>query len=86
MNERVKELAEQAGFVMWADESWKPEGQAVDWSSEYDAELEKFAELIVRECSDLCLQNETYDGIFNPMEYRKGNHFYAIIKNHFGVE
>ena len=46
----IKELAEQAGFVMWADESWKPEGQVVDWSFDYDNELAKFAELIVREC------------------------------------
>ena len=50
MNERFKELAEQAGFVMWADESWKPEGAVIDWSSNYDNELAKFAELIVLEC------------------------------------
>ena len=46
----IKELAEQAGFVMWADEPWKPEGQVVDWSNNYDNELAKFAELIVKEC------------------------------------
>ena len=43
---------EQAGFEMWADESWKPEGAIIDWSSDYNKELEKFAELIVRECAD----------------------------------
>jgi len=48
----IKKLAEQAGFVMWADESWKPEGAIIDWSSNYDKELERFAELIVRECID----------------------------------
>ena len=37
---------------MWADESWKPEGAIIDWSSNYDKELERFAELIVRECID----------------------------------
>ena len=50
MNERFKELAEQAGFVLWSDEEWKPEGAIIDWSSDYDNELAKFAELIVREC------------------------------------
>ena len=50
MNPKIKELAEQAGFMMWADEAWKPPGAVVDWAAEYDQELEKFAELIVREC------------------------------------
>ena len=49
MNTRIRELAEHAGFVLWGDEEWNP-GDTVDWSSRYDAELEKFAELIVREC------------------------------------
>jgi hypothetical protein len=48
--ERFLELAEQAGFIFWADESWRPEGDTIDWSSNYDEELTKFAELIVREC------------------------------------
>ena len=46
MNERTKELAERAGFVMWSDCDWKPEGEVIDWSSNYDDELEKFAELV----------------------------------------
>jgi hypothetical protein len=51
MNDRIKELAKQAGFVLWADEEWKPDGAVIDWSSDYDNDLEKFAELIIRECS-----------------------------------
>ena len=45
MNELIRELAEQAEFVMWADESWKPEGAIIDWSSDYNYnnELAKFA-------------------------------------------
>jgi hypothetical protein len=35
MNERIKELAKQSGFVLWSDEEWKPEGAVVDWSSNY---------------------------------------------------
>ena len=48
MNERIKELAEKAGFILWGEEIWNP-GDAIDWSSGYDAELTKFVELIVRE-------------------------------------
>lgn len=35
------------GFVLWEDEDWKPKAQVVDWSNDYDAELEKFAESMV---------------------------------------
>ena len=51
MNERIKEFAEQAGFVLWQDESWNP-GDVIDWSCRYDDELKKFAELIIKECSE----------------------------------
>jgi len=52
MKENIKQLAENAGFAMWSDEPWRPEGAIVDWSSNYDAELEKFAELVIRECAE----------------------------------
>ena len=46
MNERIKELAEQAGIGPW--------GITIDKSTEI---FQKFAELIVRECASLA-----YDG------------------------
>lgn len=49
MNEKVKLLAEQAGFMLWDKETWNP-GDVVDWSARYDRELEQFYKLIVREC------------------------------------
>jgi len=42
----IKELAEEAGFSMWENESWKPEGEVVDWASKYDKELVKFYHLV----------------------------------------
>ena len=54
MNEKIKELAEKAGFLLWENEPWKPEGAIVDWGSQYDGELEKFAELIINECLGIC--------------------------------
>ena len=70
MNPKIKELAEQAGFMMWGDEAWKPHGAVVDWASQYDRELEKFAELIVKECAEICLEANDHNNILR----------------HFGVE
>jgi len=47
---------------------------------------EKFAELIARECAELCLVHEISDEPFGTKSYRKGSQFHTIIKNHFGVE
>ena len=49
MNERIKELALQAGG------SHYPEVNSV--------QLEKFAELIVRECAEICLEANDYKNI-----------------------
>ena len=54
MNEKFKLLAEKSGFLLWEDEPWKPEGAIVDWGSQYDGELKKFAELIINECLGIC--------------------------------
>ena len=71
MNKQIKLFAEQAGFVMWKDEPWNP-GDVVDWSTRYDTELEKFANIIIFECFKLA--------VFN------GNHTTAkAIIEHFGV-
>ena len=83
MNERIKLLADQAGFLLWGDEEWNP-GDTVDWSSRYDDELEKFAQLIVRECAnhcDLLLDHKI------SSEWSRGTHdCFRAIKKHFGVE
>jgi hypothetical protein len=45
MNERIKQLAEQAGWDLW-------EGRAQADMTGCETELQKFAELIVRGCID----------------------------------
>ncbi len=54
MNKRIKELAEQAGWMM---------GDEVEG---FNTRLEKFAELIVRECIDIvspyAIRMENFDG------------------------
>ena len=82
MNERIKELAEQAGFKV----NWQHEDvQAIKM-----ARFEKFAELIVRECIQVSepVLDEPYEDM---TEFGKGlveGQDVAIekIKQHFGVE
>ena len=71
MNERIRELAEQAGFKV----NWQHEDvQAIKM-----ARFEKFAELIVRECSRIA------DGGVDNDDNGK-NYPSEMIKQHFGVE
>ena len=51
MNKKIKDLAKEAGFVIWANEPHGPGKGNIDWSSSYDKELDKFYELVVRECA-----------------------------------
>ena len=78
MNEQIKNIAERSGFMMWEDEPWKPEGAIVDWSCNYDAELETLVKNVVRECMNICeeLGDKGLDG------------HYCVdkIKEHFGIE
>ena len=67
MNERIKELAEQAGST---------HKQSLGVYQFYRHELEKFAELIVRECAKVA---DVADE--NKCEWIGGN-----ILTHFGVE
>ena len=49
MKKKIKKLAKKAGFVIWSDASWGPGKGNVDWSSNYDKELKKFAKLVRKE-------------------------------------
>lgn len=56
MNQRIKELAEQAGFQYIKDEG-------IGWAGNHNASLPKFAELIVRECAEICLEANDHKNI-----------------------
>ena len=58
MNERIKLLAKQAGFYKYGDD--------------FEDIIEKFAELIVRECIDTA--------------FHKGHPDLEFLLKHFGVE
>jgi len=72
MNERIRELAEQAGYHPDVYELCKPG-------------MEKFAELIVRECADNIAGN--IDLINPESSYNYGlRRAMNSVKEHFGVE
>ena len=75
MNERIRLLAEQAGFKV----NWQHEDvQAIKM-----ARFEKFAELIVKECIAICQDIDGEDNI----DAKSGRQDCAVeIKEQFGVE
>ena len=79
MNERIKQLAEQ----YWEQ---RPDGQL-------HFDNEKFAELIVRECLQICkdVGAESKEVLNASEDYQKGREMGAevchnMIKKHFGVK
>jgi len=71
MNERIRELAEQAkGFV---DLNQHVGGEKGCMVYTYDG-LEKFAELIVAECANSIMESET----------RKAGYYVSLIEDRFG--
>lgn len=83
MNERIKELWEQAAKTTQGD-SWEEQTKFI----------ERFAELIVREC--LSQVNEQYIAVLEDKEMMKDEHWVGYvhcgvdinvaIREHFGVE
>jgi hypothetical protein len=67
MNERIRQLAEQAGLKIPVDAEYN--------GHIYRHALEKFAQLIVRECADIASINQfQHDAVGN------------YVLKHFGVE
>ena len=83
MNERIKELAEQAGITTNLDTDYfeKDINKWVDYYSE------KFAELIVQECVSI-VENLSpgYEDYRNSIENAFRIDCVAELKYHFGVE
>jgi len=69
MNERIKELALQSQKIIWP-----ADGNVTELT---DLDIEKFAELIVRECADIADNRPAV-----LIDKTTGD----LIKQHFGVE
>lgn len=76
MNPRIKELAKQAGLMQtkWADADTE---KVRIWQESLNnpGSLEKFAELIIRECAEIA--DDNYDRGFCPVG--------GFIEKHFGI-
>ena len=77
MNPKIKELAEQAGIEF--DDDFSLENELIYYVNQ--TELTKFAELIVRECIQVCkIRIANHD-------YNTGRmHCASDIKDHFGLK
>jgi hypothetical protein len=76
MNERIQQLAEQAGFKYIKDEG-------IGWAGNYNASLPKFAELIVEECRNVVtdVYHKTPLELCGPLltaDEEIANHFYGV--------
>ena len=82
MNERIKELAEHAGFfpkLNWDHTEWHTAG--------HNNTFEKFAELIVKECVEVCAGIAAVRAGYNDADGRDTAYSCGdMIKEHFGVE
>ena len=74
MNERIKELAEQAGFNFRVDCATDDEIIRIYKNAD---KVEKLAELIVRECAELMEEQHTWMTNVSASK---------MIRMHFGVE
>jgi len=86
MNEQIRELAEQCGFRSNPD--------LYDRNQSFD--IPKFAELIVKECTVVALDQKEWvenqvvfdprDQAWNRARVQQSQHIVDKIKEHFGVE
>ena len=75
MNERIKQIAEQAGVAVWGDAVYMYNPKDILDSTI----MEKFAKLIVQECANL------FEIEYGTSEV-SGNEVARVLKQHFGVE
>ena len=87
MNERIKLLAEQAGIESYPAKLLVNTDEEGKVSSKWEIPLEKFAELIVKECMRMCEVTEmsfvTHDC---DVEASGAITVKQFIAEHFGVE
>jgi len=75
MNERIKELVKQAGGHFSTHNLMSNPVQQRESVELWDDKIEKFAELLVRECADMVDRAISDGGVDG-----------RILKEHFGVE
>ena len=85
MNERIKELALDAGLLNYVDHE-TPRRYFVHGHAEQE-DVEKFAELIVAECARVIVNGGYWSGgPLGPKRQCTPPEIAQMIKEHFGVE
>ena len=83
MNERIKELVKQAGGHFSTHILTSYPAQHRESIQLWDKNIEKFAELIIRECVQVCADRGTHhDGLYSAW----ADDCSKRIGKHFGVE
>jgi hypothetical protein len=82
MNKTISALAERSGFILWQKEDWN-DGSVVDWSSNYDVELQNFYDNLVKEAISVVQRRYMGDQNREDMEVKR---CIEDLKNHFGVK
>lgn len=82
MRVKTMEIAREAGFIFWGNETYKPQGQIIDWASDYDADLDKFYEMVVRQCmakvAELAAMRVPASEYAKELEAKMLDHSYVI--------
>jgi roadblock/LC7 domain-containing protein len=93
MNERIRELAEQAGGYL--SQSYEHDGKLILSGEDI---VKKFAELIVKECMELAMTEKSrYANLYNKEADQNKyltmlhcatsmDNYRLLLKEHFGVE
>lgn len=84
MNEKFKEMAKQADFVLWDTEAtWNP-GDVIDWSNRYDDEFVKYSQLLILECAKIA-RNHQLQSMGIPIDWNGTVFVEEAIKEAFGL-
>lgn len=96
MNDRVRELIGHIDVNAKVRELAEQSGCKIDKLGYGEGNLEKFAELIVRECMQVGLEQKKWvedqtvfnesDEVWNRARIQQSQHIVDKIKEHFGVE
>jgi hypothetical protein len=87
VNERIKELFKRAGGKSSTRNLMSNPVQVVETHELWDDRIDKFAELIVRECADvLVAEMNRLDGLDRVVASQTMDTAQVLIKLHFGVE
>ena len=96
MNEKIKQLAEQAGITFSRELEKFDLPEHLEQCNARSHMIEDFAELIVKECIDVGLEQKKWvedQTVFDPRDenwnrarIQQSQHIVDKIKEHFGVE